>query len=54
MQIEISKYDYTSLLSLIDKCASVIQEKQPTNREYNYARRLRLIKKKMERKNIIK
>jgi len=53
MQITISKQDYGSLLSLIDKCTAIVQDKEPTNREYNYARRLRLIRKKMERNNKI-
>ena len=51
MQINISKTDYTSLLTLIDKCVTAVQGNNPTLREYNCARRLRLIKKKIERNN---
>ena len=51
MQIRISKTDLNDLVTLIDKCTSIIQEKQPTLREYNAARRLRLIRKKIIRIN---
>jgi len=51
MQISISKSDYASMLVLIDRCVSVIQNGSPSLREYNYARRLRLIRKKIERTN---
>ena len=50
MQITISKSDFQALVTLIDKCTAIVQDKQPTLREYNYARRLRLIKKKMVRR----
>ncbi len=51
MQIEIGKTDYKALLELAEKCVCLVQSKSPTNREYNAARRLRLIIKKIERKN---
>ena len=51
MDIRISKSDYITMLDLIDKCTAIIQDKQPTIREYNYARRLRLIRKKLSRIN---
>ena len=51
MDIRISKSDYMAMLDLIDKCTAIVQEKQPTIREYNYARRLRLIRKKLSRIN---
>ena len=43
MQIEISKTDMNALFTLIDKCTAIVQDKQPTLREYNFARRLRLV-----------
>ena len=49
MQINISKTDFNALVMLIDKCTAIVKEKQPTTKEYNYARRLSLIKKKMVR-----
>ena len=51
MQITISKSDYESLLTLIDRCTAIVQAGNPSLRDYNAARRLRLIKKKMERRN---
>lgn len=51
MQINISKTDYSSLLSLIDKVCMTVQAGNPSDREYNEARRLRLIKKKIIRIN---
>ena len=53
MKIEVSKTDMNALFTLIDKCAAIIQDGQPTLREYNYARRLRLVKKAIIRKNKI-
>ena len=50
MEITISKTDFNALMTLIDRCTAIIQDKQPTIREYNAARRLRLIKKKMARR----
>lgn len=51
MRIEVSKTDMNALFTLIDKCAAIVQEKQPTLREYNCARRLRQVKKAIIRKN---
>ena len=52
MQIEISKTDYKALLELTEKCVGIIQKSPNTSiREFNVARRLRLVKKKIERKN---
>ena len=51
MQISISKTDLASLMSLIDKCTTMVQDKSTTLREYNAARRLKLIKKKIVRIN---
>lgn len=51
MNIEISKTDYHSLSSLIDKAVGIIQNKNPTNQEYNVARMLRQVKKKILKKN---
>ena len=44
MQIEVSKTNYELLMSLIDKSVSIIQQNNPSRREYNVARRLRLTK----------
>ena len=44
MQIELSKTNYELLMSLIDKSITIIQQKNPSTREYNVARRLRLTK----------
>jgi len=52
MNIRISKSDYASLLTLIDRCTAIVQQSQPTLRDYNAARRLKLIRKKIERTNI--
>ena len=51
MQIDISKTNYRQLLSLIDKAVTIIRASNPTNREYNVARQLYLIKKQIEKKN---
>ena len=51
MQIDISKTDYGNLLSLIDKVCETVQRGDASLRDYNNARRLRLIKKKIIRKN---
>lgn len=55
MQIEISKTNYELLMSLIDKSVNIIQQKNPTNKEYNVARRLRVTKnsivRQIEKKN---
>lgn len=53
MNIEISKSDYKALVDLADKCVTAIQNKQCTLREYNQARRLRIIIKKIQRNNKI-
>lgn len=55
MQIEISKTNLSLLMTLIDKSVTIIQQKSPTNREYNVARQLRQVKKcivrQIERQN---
>lgn len=53
MNIEISKSDYKALVDLAEKCVAAIQAQQCTLREYNQARRLRLIIKKIQRNNKI-
>ena len=53
MNIEISKSDYKALVDLAEKCITAIQNKQYSLREYNQARRLRLIIKKIQRNNKI-
>ncbi len=44
MQIEISKTNYDLLMTLIDKSVAIIQHSNPTNKDYNVARRLRQTK----------
>jgi hypothetical protein len=44
MEIYISKTNYKLLCELIDKAVAIIQQGNPSNREYNIARRLRLTK----------
>lgn len=51
MDINISKSDYKSLLSLIDKSVAIIKTKTSSTRDYNVARQLGNIKKKIERNN---
>lgn len=51
MNIYISKSDYQAFLSLTDKAIAIIKQKSPTTREYNVARQLGNIKKKVERNN---
>lgn len=51
MKLEISKTDYKALLELGEKCVAFVQGHNPTLREYNSARRLRMLIKKLERKN---
>lgn len=55
MDISISKTNYNLLMTLIDKSVTIIQQSNPTNREYNVARRLRQVKnsivRQIERKN---
>lgn len=53
MNIDISKSDYKALVDLAEKCSAAIQHGQYTLREYNQARRLRLIIKKIQRNNKI-
>lgn len=53
MNIEISKSDFKALVDLAEKCVTAIQSKQCSLREYNQARRLRLIIKKIQRNNAI-
>lgn len=51
MQMEISKSDFEKMISLIDKACTIIKSGNPKPKEYNVARQLYLIKKKLERKN---
>ncbi len=51
MQMEISKTDFEKMMSLIDKACTIIKSGNPKPKEYNVARQLYLIKKKLERKN---
>lgn len=51
MNIQITKTDYKSLLDLTEKCVVFVQGHNPTLREYNQARRLRLVMKKIMNKN---
>lgn len=50
MQVEISKTNFELLMSLIDKSVAIIQQKNPTTKEYNVARQLRQTKSKILRK----
>lgn len=49
MQIELSKTNYELLMSLIDKSVAIIQQKNPSTKEYNIARRLRQTKNNIVR-----
>lgn len=55
MQIDVSKTNWDSMMSLIDKAVTIIQQGNPTNKEYNIARQLRQTKKciirKLEKQN---
>lgn len=51
MQIEISKTDYKSMMVLIDKAVSIIKSDNPKPRDYNVARQLGILKKKLEKRN---
>ena len=51
MQLEISKTDYYNLMLLIDKVCQTAQSGKASTKEYNAARRLKIIKKKIERRN---
>ena len=51
MDINISKSDYKSILSLIDKAVAIIKSNPSSTREYNVARQLGNIRKKLERNN---
>ena len=51
--LNISKQDYADLLALIDKAYGIIVQHSPPPREYNVARRLRLIGRKLEKRNAI-
>ena len=50
MQIDVSKTNWDSMMSLIDKAVTIIQQGNPTNKEYNVARQLRQTKKSIIRK----
>ncbi len=51
MKIEVSKTDWSTLLTLIDKAVAIIQGASPRCRDYNIARRLRNVKNDIVRKN---
>ena len=51
MKIEISKSDYDDLMSLIDRAVNIIYSRRPPDREYNVARRLRNVRRRIERRN---
>lgn len=51
MQIEVSKTNWESLISLIDKSVFIIQNSNPSCRDYNVARRLRQTKNAIIRQN---
>ena len=53
MKIDISKTDFKALVELAEKCATSIQSKQCSLREFNQARRLKIIIKKLQRNNVI-
>lgn len=50
MEIPISKTDYEKMMSLIDKACTIIKSGNPTTKEYNVARQLWLIKKKLDKR----
>lgn len=50
MQIDVSKTNWDSMMSLIDKAVTIIQQGNPTTKEYNVARQLRQTKKSIIRK----
>lgn len=49
--MEISKTDFSMLMSLIGRAIAIIKELDPTPKEYNVARQLGNLKKKLERRN---
>ena len=51
MQIEISKTDYKSMMTLIDKAVVIIKSDTRKPREYNVARQLGILKRKVEKRN---
>ena len=51
MQIEISKTDYKSMMTLIDKAVGIIKSDTRKPREYNVARQLGILKRKVEKRN---
>ena len=51
MEIPISKTDFEKLMLLVDKACTIIKSGNPKPKEYNVARQLYLIKRKVERKN---
>jgi hypothetical protein len=53
MYIEISKSDFKALMSLTEKAISIIKSGSPPPREYNVARQLGLLKRKINRRNNI-
>lgn len=51
MQIEVSKTNWENLILLIDKSVSIIQNGNPSCKDYNVARRLRQTKNAIIRQN---
>lgn len=53
MQIEISKTDLKAWMSLTEKAISIIKSGNPPPRDYNVARKLGLLKRKIDKRNNI-
>lgn len=51
MQIEISNTDYKQLMSLVDKAVTIIKADNRKPRNYNVARQLGILKRKIEKRN---
>ena len=47
----ISKTNYESMMKLVDRAIEIIKASKPKPRDYNVARQLYIIKKKIEKKN---
>ena len=47
--MEIANTDYKEIMSLMAKAIDIIRKKDPTTREYNVARRMFIISKKLKR-----
>ena len=49
MQYTISKTNFNQMMALIDKAVVIIKAGKPSNRDYNVARRLSMVKRQVER-----